>query len=391
LDGIFEKEKTNMRLLFSFCCVLFCMSCARSVLKPLQQGKVAGENWFSAGANPGRTSHIENEVSLPLHEIAHFKLSSTPSQSLFIRNGILFAPTLDGRLFVIDLTAKKILSKKKLPGGNAATLVLGENALVVASRFGKETLFYHDLMRTRQTWDVDAGDIAGEPLLADSAVYVAAVFSHIDAYRTRDGVRLWRFDTEGQLYASPAMAEGLVLVATTKGKVYALHAPDGKKSWERDLQQPVRATPVIWGGHVYVGTAHDLLVALDLKSGEELWRKNLPGRVFHAPAVNDSLLLVGASDGAVHAFHRHDGRQKWSTRAFSVIGTSPLIVGDEAFFGSLDHHVYCVNIADGELEWRQELEGRVRTNPLIWNKQLIIACEDRDLYIFGQPDSLGTN
>ncbi|MGH7496299.1 MAG: PQQ-binding-like beta-propeller repeat protein [bacterium] len=365
--------------------------CGRSVVKPLQTGQTGGENWLMAGADRARTSAIASEVPLPLQEVARFKLSSAPAQSIFIRHGILFVPTLDGRLFVIDLAAKKVLSKKKLPGGNAATLAIGDSALVVASRYGKETLFYHDLKKTRQIWDVDAGDIAGEPLLADSAIYAAAIFNHIDAYRATDGVRLWRFDTEGQIYASPAMAENHVIVATTKGKIYALHTRDGKKSWERDVQQPVRASPVIRGQQVYVGTAHDLLVALDLTSGAEIWRKNLPARVFHAPAVSDSLLLVGASDGVVYAFDRTNGEQKWSTRAFSVIGTSPLIAGNEVFFGSLDHHVYCVNTANGELRWRQELNGRVRTNPLIWNKQLIIASEDRDLYIFGQPENLGTN
>jgi outer membrane protein assembly factor BamB len=390
-----EIETENMlRVIKSIACLFFCVllsGCHRSVVKPLQSGPEGSENWLMAGADRGRTSAVNSEVVVPLKEVAHFKLSSAPAQSIFIRHGILFAPTLDGRLFVIDLTTKKILSKKKLPGGNAATLVLGENALVVASRYGKETLFYHDLKRTRQLWDVDAGDIGGEPLLSDSAVYVAAIFNHVDAYRTSDGRRLWRFDTEGQLHASPAMAESLVIVATTTGKVYALQAHGGKKVWEKDLQQPVRASPVIRGQQVYVGTARDSFVALELKSGVVLWRTNLPGRIFHAPAVNDSLLLVGASDGVVYAFDRTTGKQKWSTRAFSVIGTSPLIAGDEAFFGSLDHHVYCVNIADGALKWRQELEGRVRTNPLIWNKQLIIASEDRDLYIFGQPENLGTN
>ncbi len=384
-------KKILVWFLFAFGGLPLCTGCGRGVVKSLQGSDVAGENWLLAGANRGRTSHIESQVPLPLQEIAHFKLSSAPAQNLFIRNGILFAPTLDGRLFVIDLTEKKILSKKKLPGGNAATLALGAEALIVASRYGKETLFCHDLIKTRQIWEVDAGDIAGEPLLADTVVYVAAVFSHVDAYRVSDGKRLWRFDTEGQLHASPVLKENLLVVATNKGKIYALNANDGKKIWEKDLQQPVLASPVIRDRHIYLGTSRDLLAALDLKTGAELWRRKLPGRLFYAPAVNATLVLAGASDGVVYAFDRASGRPKWSSRALSVIGTSPLIAGNEVFFGALDHHVYCLDIADGEVKWRQELRGRVRTNPVVWNKQLIIASEDHDLYLFGPPENLGTN
>jgi len=365
--------------------------CARSVVKPLLSGNGGGEDWLMAGADRGRSFQVARAVKLPLQEIAHFKLSSAPAQNLFIKNGHLLVPTLDGRLSVLDLTSRKILSKKKLTGGNAGTLALGDNALIVALRYGKETLFHHDLKKTRQVWGVDAGDIAGEPLLADTVVYAAAILNHIDAYSLRHGKRLWRFDTDGQLHASPVMAENIVVVATAKGKIYALNAGDGKKLWEKNLQQPVLSSPVIRDRKIYVGTARDLLVALELESGKELWRQTLPGRIFYSPAISDSLLIVGGSDGVVTAFSRDTGKQKWSTRAFSVIGTSPLITGNEVFFGALDHHIYCVNLADGELKWRQELRGRVRTNPIVWKNQLILASEDRDLYIFGPPENLATN
>jgi len=380
-----------MRLQFYCGLVLLCLGCGHSVVKQQPQRQASSENWLMAGANPGRTSCTASEITLPLREVTHFKLSSAPAQNLFIRNGILFAPTLDGRLFVIDLAAQKVLSKKKLPGGYPATLALQGEGLVVASRYGKSTLFYHDLKKTREVWNVDAGDIAREPLLADTAIYVTAIFNHVDAYRLRDGTRLWNFFTEGQLYASPVMADSHVVVATTKGMVYALQASTGKKIWEKDLQQPLLAAPVIRDEQIYLASARDLLVALALPSGDELWRKTLGGRVYHAPAVNDSLVVVGASDGGLYAFYRREGRLKWSTRAFSVVGTSPLIAGDQVFFGALDHHVYGLSIADGEVKWRQELHGRVRTNPLIWNKRLIIACEDHDLYLFGAVDDLASN
>lgn len=72
-----------------------------------------------------------------------------------------------------------------------------------------------------------------------------------------------------------------------------------------------------------------------------------------------------------------------------MIGTAPLLAGDKVFFGALDRHLYALRAHDGDLMWRQELRGRVRTNPILWNNQLIVACEDRDLYIFGQSSNGG--
>ena len=363
--------------------------CSKFVFKP-KASRDSQAAWPAAGFNSARTFCIETHLDPPLQEVARFKLSSAVAQNIFMNYGYLFVPTLDGRLFVIDPEAMKIVSKRKMPGG-AGTLAFTGNTMIVASRFNKRTLFSFDVFKRDQLWEIDAGDLANEPLVADSTVYVASLSGRVAAYRLHDGRRLWQFRAEGQLHASPVMAEDIIVAASSAGKIYGLKAENGEKLWEADCEQPVLASPAIHRGRVYLGTGRDLLMALALHSGEEQWRVKTPGRIFQAPAVNDSLVIFAGADGWLRALAPESGKLEWNSQAMSVAGTSPLIAGDQVFFGSLDNHVYALNSSDGALLWRQQLDGRVRTNPIIWKDKLIVASEDRYLYIFGPREAAGTN
>ncbi|MDZ7343646.1 MAG: PQQ-like beta-propeller repeat protein, partial [candidate division KSB1 bacterium] len=121
-----------------------------------------------AGLTPDRRSYHAADVSVPLEVVARFNLSSAVSQHLCALNHHLFVPTLDGRLTTIDLQNLKIGGKKKLPGNHAATVATTGRTLLVAMRFGRETLLHYDLSSGRLLWEIDAGDIASEPLVADS-------------------------------------------------------------------------------------------------------------------------------------------------------------------------------------------------------------------------------
>jgi outer membrane protein assembly factor BamB len=344
-----------------------------------------------AGVTAERRSYVPAAITLPLHEVARFKLSSAISQHICASRGCLLVPTLDGRLAAIDLKLLKIVDKMKLPHSQAGTIAMAHQSLLIALRFGKETLFHYDLGDERMRWKIDAGDIASEPLVADSLVYVAALYKHVDAYRLKDGTRRWQFRTEAQFHASPALSQGILVVASDDGKVYALQALSGKKLWEFDCNEPVLATPAIHLGRVFVGTARETVFSLNLQDGALLWENKIGAKVMHSPAADDSVVIFGTSDGRLRALDIKDGSQRWLFRAGSVIGTSPLLVGNLVFFGSLDRNLYCLEARTGTVLWQQELEGRVRTDPIVAGEYLMVASEDRFVYIFGRSKAPATN
>lgn len=344
-----------------------------------------------AGLTADRRSYKPATISLPLEIVARFNLSSAVSQHLCAAGEHLFVPTLDGRLTIFDLQSFKIASKKKLPGSYAATVATTSRTLLVAMRFGKETLLHYDLASGRQLWEIDAGDIDSEPLVADSLVFVTAIYQHVDAYRLQNGARRWQFPTDAKVHASPALAGGVLVVASDNGKIYGLEAMSGKKRWEFFCNAPVLATPAIHQQRVFIGTARDSIFAINLNDGALLWKRYIGAKVVHSPAANDDVVIFGSSDGSVRAVNAENGSPQWVFRAESVIGTSPLLTENLVIVGSLDHFLYALDSRTGEELWKYRLDGRVRTNPIVVGNYLVAASEDRFIYVFGQPDSRHAN
>jgi outer membrane protein assembly factor BamB len=388
----FRNIVSSSFLLFIF----FILGCSRLAVK--ESAKEDLTITCLAGGSAERRSHAASGLSLPLQEISRFKVSSAVSQHLCATRDAIFAPTLDGRLSILDLRPpktqngkKKKLRRTKLAHGYPGTIAVAQRSLFVAMRFGKETLVRYDLENGKKLWEIDAGDIASEPLPADSLIYVTALYKHVDAYRLQDGKRRWQFLTASQFHASPALSQGILVAATDDGKIYGLDALHGKKLWELNCNEPVLATPAIHQNRVYVGTAGEHVLALNLQDGALLWKNKIGAKVNHAPAINDSLVVFGCGDGRVRAFNLTNGAPTWAFHAGSVIGTSPLIAGNAVFFGSLDHHLYALDVRSGAVVWQQELEGRVRTDPIIVGDQLIVASEDRVVYVFGKGAPAGTD
>jgi outer membrane protein assembly factor BamB len=382
-----------LRPLFFF--IIFASGCSRLSLRQIANSDVS----FTclAGGSAERRSYVATGLTLPLQEIARFRVSSAVSQHLCATPDAIFVPTLDGRLSIVDLqiskskSKKKILRRMKLAQGHSGTIAIARQSLVVAMRFGQETLLRYDSQSGDKLWEIDAGDIASEPLLADSLIYVAALYRHVDAYRLQDGKRRWQFRAESQFHASPALSQGILVAASDDGKIFGLEAASGKKLWEFDCHEPVLATPAICQNRIYAGTAGESVLVLNLQDGALLWKNKIGAKVVHSPAVSDSLVVFSCGDGRVRAFDINNGAPRWTFRAGSVIGTSPLIAASTVFVGSLDHNLYALDARSGKAVWQQELEGRVRTDPLIVGDQLIVASEDRVVYVFGQATASATN
>jgi outer membrane protein assembly factor BamB len=372
-----------------------CSKFAFKKILPSEAGLRSSANWPLAGGGADRVSQRDHGLALPLVQRLRLKMTSALGQNLVVSDGILYAPTLDGRLAAINLAKRRIQVRKKLPQTSEAACAVVDSSLLIAQRFGDKTLRHYNIRNGRLLWQIDGGDISTEPILSDSMIFCAALYKHVDAYRRSDGRRLWQYRTASQLHASPALADGVLVVGLEDGMLLALEARTGAKRWELDTGKKkndglaktpfaggIYATPVIRRQTVYVGTLDQEFFAVDLFAGAERWRLPVGSKVIHAAAANDSLVIFGANDGRIRAVDAASGAVQWEFRAGSVIGTSPIITGAQVFVGSLDHTLYCLDSRDGALLWRQTLEGRIRTNPIVWENYLIAGCEDNLLYIF---------
>jgi outer membrane protein assembly factor BamB len=373
--------------------LIFSLSSCRSfkVGTYLKEKDDISEVWSQSGGAPGREGQRVATLAPPFEVAWDYNATSAIGPTLVVAEGILYIATMDGRVDAIDIETGERLARKKVEGSFAATIAYVDRHLVVASRYGVKTLSLLDLIRGNYVWQIDAGDIETEPLIADGFVYVAALYKHIDKYDLKTGEKEWSFETTELLHSSPALAEGILVAGCDDGKLYALDSKDGELLWKFEAGASINATPVINNGVVFAGSTDSLLYAVDLRTGMLKWSFKAEGPIFQRAATTSSAVLFGSTGGRVHCLDALTGKIYWQYKAGSVISTAPLVSGNVVYFGSLDKHYYAVSLDKGDHLWSYETKGRVRTDPVVWGEYVFGASEDKSLFAFRRSDSLGVS
>ncbi len=341
-----------------------------------------GSNWSQFGGGETRLASIRSEVVPPLRNAWTYKPSSKVGRALVIVDGLIYFGTLDGKIEVVDVETGSRVRRIKLTDQIEGTCAYHDGSLYVAYRYGEETLGRLDLKSGKFLWQVDAGDIASEPLVTEEGVFVSALYKHIDCYDLATGERKWRYKTADQHRSSPALSAGVLVSGCDNGTVYALVSATGALKWKTSAGASVFATPVIDAGRVFVGSIDSVFYALSLDDGKELWRFKADAPIYQSAASDGDVVVFGATNGQVFCLDAVTGSQRWSFSAQSVVSTSPLITGGSVYFGSLDTNYYALDMNNGRELWHFTTEGRIRTAPVAWGPYLVGASEKRTLYAF---------
>ena len=363
-------------------------SCRKITLKDTSISPSHGEDWALAGGKPTRVSFLEQTVAPPLKHLWTYKASAAIGPTMVAVDGALYLSTLNGRIEAVDIVTGERFGSTNTQTTYAAACAYFSKHLVLASRYGDKTLAKYDLKRGRYVWEIDAGDIASEPLVTPNAVYVSALYSHIDRYDLATGERVWTFKTEDQHRSSPALHLNSLVTGCDNGTLYAVDADSGGLNWQMKAGASFFATPVIWEESVFIGSADSIFYAIKLKDGQVEWTFSAQAPLYQAAATDGSVVLFGASNGLFYCLDGATGEEKWRFQAKGGISTAPLIAGEVVYFGSLDRRYYCLRLDDGEELWNFEARGRVRTAPIIWNQYVIGASEDRYVYAFAPAESV---
>lgn len=348
----------------------------------------ATNNWLIFGGSPDRSNHVDAIIPPPLSNKWTFKASSAIGPSMIAVDGILYAPTLDGKLEVVNIADGERLGRVKLHEEVAATCAYFDGALYIAHRYGGETLARYDLRTGKTIWKIDAGDIASEPLVSGEGIYVSALYRHIDKYDLDTGEKIWSFKSKDQHRSSPALHENTLVVGCDNGFIYALNAKDGSEKWLFETKGSVFATPVLAEQTIFVGSADSTFYALELESGSVSWSFQAKSPIFTTAATDGDRVVFGASDGRLYCLSAKTGQLNWSFEATSVVSTAPLITGEIVYFGSLDQKYYGLRLRDGKEIWSFTTQGRIRTSPVVWGDYVLGASEDKYIYGFTSPENI---
>lgn len=227
--------------------------------------------------------------------------------------------------------------------------------------------------------------------VAIAGVVALNVAHRIDA--AEQGSLLWRFATEGPVYASPTVGpDGTVYIGSNDGMFYALSAGWGDSEatlkWSYQADDWIDASAAIGpDGSVYVATYSSTLAALDPESGQERWKITVGesdgqlGVLQGSPAIAADGTIVSSSDAGFLFAIRPDGTEKWSFDLGAPTRSSPAIGSDGTIYVGVGDGTLKAVDADGGLRWSFSVSsgqaGRIHSSP---------AIDDKGNIYFGSGD-----
>ena len=221
----------------------------------------APDGWFMAGANPSRTSWVEDEVGGRLSPVWYktFDAFIPARVQVIATGGSLYIATARG-LYALDAEtgAERWTYPTRLPLGNSPTVV-GETA------------------------------------------YVAGQDRRVHAVNTQNGQRRWVFEADSGFDTSPLVIDGQLFIGSRGGIFYALGvsgAQAGRVMWTYRVPAGIHFSAAISGGIVYFAADDNRAYALDAATGKLVWKSEvLPGMGFRSwwPVVYRDKLILAAS------------------------------------------------------------------------------------------------
>ena len=331
-----------------------------------------------------------------------------------------------GDTFGISSNGSKVW---QVPSWSGSTLYdsVGEGTPALVTRPGADDCFVVAGISTVKCLKVSGGAAAwswspaeggqisscGAVDAARQLVFVGTLKKQFFAVNTSDGRTVWRYDTDGEIWAThgPRLA-GADLVCTGVGgeanpsgdchaEVHCIDRSTGTRRWMQTMGRQVQSTPAVGAETLYVGDYDNCLYAFGLTSGERKWRTCTEGRlessptVFNDPANGTELVIVGSGDGKVYAFTR-EGAVKWSARLGPPVGlfgggvgSTARLVGRVVYVGGPDA-LWALDVESGRALWKFGTGKMVGSSPVVNThlSRLYVGCEDGYLYGFALPPAL---
>jgi len=280
------------------------------------------------------------------------------------------------------------------PEGWAGGVVDGDTSTLYVGTMGGRILAI-DTENGEPRWQFDLqGDeqlraIYGTPFLSGTGLYVGGYDGYLYRLNTEtassDGEDVWSVPVGGEkqpIVGGPAEADGVVVVGSSDSRVYAFNAEDGTELWRFETGEKVWGTPAIANGVVYIGSLDKKLYALDLLQGTERWSYPTKGAITAKPMILDDVVYVGSFDSVFYALDLQTGQPLWTFEgADNWYWASATESSGTLYVASLDKRVYALDKGSGALRWTLETEGGITGVPVVSNNRLVVASDDRSLYV----------
>jgi len=310
--------------------------------------------------------------------------------------GMVCAAAGDGRLTCYDGSRGGRLWSASEDVASSGGVGAGENMLLVGTAKG-EVLAYEAngnlLWRSRVS-----SEVLSAPTASGSMVVVRAGDSKIFGLDSRDGRRIWEYQSPPQsliLRATPGMVivddDTAMISGFPGGKLTKLDLRDGSLLWDIAVATPrgnnelermtdVAGTPLLEEGMVCAVAFQGRIGCYDTDKGEQIWARSASS-AGNIVADAQSVYYTEA-DGVLVAYDKNTGASVWRQEKLLYRRvSSPIVVGDWLVVGDYQGYVHVLSRSDGAFVARVATDGSaIVTSPLLLGERVVVQTERGGLF-----------
>lgn len=391
----------SLQSLLAFSLFLLALSCFTSctTVHIRESLKLGDEDWRIANGNLQKTniSNTKTPVNLPLKMLWDFDTDAGMGKNSFsVSDGILFANTLRGEMFSVDISSGKSIGRISDLGNGAfgSPLVYKTKIINTFSGNNNSSIQCYDVMRAEVLWQRDLEYIESSPVGNENFVYVASASGSVYCLDAASGNIKWAYKSNknhvktlsekynpNRFFTSPVINGNNLFTGGTDGNMYCVDVTTGALLWKLQTGASIFCDASAFDNKIFFGSDDKNLYCVDM-TGKIIWKKDMKTKFISNSAFYNGSVIIPGIDGYVYSLSQSDGSELWKFKTKGAIWAPPLLQGDKIFIGSYDKNFYCLNAADGKELWRFECEGRVKTAAVIWKNFVFVGSEPKTIYCF---------
>ncbi|MDQ3021580.1 MAG: PQQ-binding-like beta-propeller repeat protein [Bacteroidota bacterium] len=350
------------------------------------------EDWLYIGGDLAKSNISKSKIQFKPPFTLYWQFDADgglAKNCLSVSDAILFAATLNGEAYAIDLLSGKSLGRINAIGkASFSTPVVFNNNVIIASSGNKgSTIFSYSLVRGAIKWQKNVGWIESSPVLDGETIFVSSINGRLHKINARTGSILWTRKPSGKnnylnvFRTSPTIIGNKVLLGGSNSNMYAFDSLSGKELWKFKTDGSIFCDASADNGKIYFGSDDKNFYCIDT-SGTLVWKNNLKTKFEASSTFFEDMVITAGVDGNVYGMNKNTGNVIWTFVTKGSISASPLLQENKIFIGSFDKNFYCLDASTGKQLWKFESEGRIRTSAVIWKDYIFVAGDDKYIYCF---------
>lgn len=353
-----------------------------------QSIKVSEDDWLMANKNPQKSnvSNSMESINPPFTKLWDYNVDAGFYQnSLTLSDAVLFASTLRGEIYAIDISSGKRLGHLSKFGGSfyCAPVINGKNLIFTIDGNKNYSLVNYDITAGKSTWEFNGGFIRSSPIMIDGKIFFANKNGKLFCVSANDGMKVWESQPGEQstFFTSPSSDLNNLYIGNTTGSLFAISLQDGSVVWQNDFNGGFYCDASVQGTTLFIGNDDNYFRAIS-NNGDVIWEKNLGTKFLSSSTFYNNLVITAGINGKVFALDISNGEVVWEFQTHGSISASPVLSGNLIFIGSFDKKFYCIDAENGIKLWDFETDSRIKTTALVWRGYIFAGSEDRKVYCF---------